>query len=260
MTQPTFAFYTNNRINDYCTFTFTSALTTAAQYLYDRRRNYKLASVGSNDATPEVWVIEFQGGNAQTISAIFMDSHNIKSGNVQYWNGSSYVDFSTAISLSGNTDTTNFWTFNAVSTTKVRFTLNTTMIVDAQKYVGEIAIFNLLGVPESQPSSYVIRYRERSFEHTTATAGSVYVYFGKKASIDVTFSDASYNDVSLFETLKNLGEPFYFYPSGGLYEGVDIGLRIYDIFNVNYVNEFAPNLKSNLLEINQSVALELAEI
>lgn len=260
MTTPTFSFYTNNKLNDDCTYTFTSASTSSAMYLYDRKRNYKLYSVGSNDATPEVWDIEFQSGNAQTISAIFMDSHNIKSGTIKYWNGSTFTDFSTAISLSNNTAETSFWAFNSVSTTKIRLTLNTTMTTNAQKVVGELVVFNLLGTPESQPSSYTIKYKERSFEHKTATAGSVYVYFGKKASINVTFSDATYSDVALFETLKNLGEPFYFYPSGGAYEGVDTGLRIYDLFNVNYVNEFTPNLKSNLLEINQSVALELNEV
>jgi hypothetical protein len=255
---PTFKFFTGNRLSDACTYTFTSALTSGAVYLYDRKRNYLLSSVGSNDATPEVWEITFPA--AKSISSIMIDNHNIKSGSCQYWNGSAWTSFSTAISLSANTATTSFFSFNEVSTLKIKFTFNTTMTANDQKRVGQIIAFNALGTPESAPSSYVINFKERSFQHQTATGGSVYVFFGKKAFLKVTFSDASYNDVALFSTLKELGEPFYFYPSGGLYSGLDTGLRIYDIYNVNYVNEFAPNLKSNVIELNQSVKLELAEI
>ena len=258
MSTPTFDFYTENRLDDTCTYSFTSANTSFSSYLYDRVRSTRLTSVGSNDATPEVWEITFAA--TKTISAIMLDNHNIKSGTIQYWNGSSYVNFSTAISLSNNTDTTNFFTFNQVSTTQIKLTLNTTQTVDAQKTVGEVMAIDYIGTPETLPSAFSVTYTERSVEHETATGGSVYVFFGKKAKIKITFSDASYTDMSLFETLKNLFSPFIIYPNGGAFAGQDIGFRIYDIFTVNYVNDFTPVLKANVLGVRQSLAMELREI
>jgi hypothetical protein len=259
MPSPTFSFFTKNRINSGSTFVMTSAPSISTSALFDRKRTPKLTSVGSDDVTDEVWQITFTGDVAKDISAILIDNHNIKSGNVKYWNGSSYVDFSPAISLSGNSDETSFFSFPQVSTSRLQFTFSTTFVVDAQKYVGEIMAFDLIGTPSRPPASFVISQKERSVIHETANGGNVYVFFGKKSKIKLTFSDASYSDIDLFLSLKELGDVFFIYPSGGEYEGVDIGLRMQDIYQVNYVNDFSPNLKSNILELNQSLALELQE-
>lgn len=259
MPAPTFSFFTKNRINSGSTFVLTSAPSISTSALFDRKRSPKLASIGSNDATDEVWQITFIGDVAKNISAILMDNHNIKSGDIKYWNGSSYVNFSTPITLSGNAAETSFFSFTQVSTSRLQFTFSTTMVVNAQKYVGEITAFDLIGTPSRVPSSFVISQKERSVIHETANGGNVYVFFGKKSKIKLTFSDASYSDIDLFLSLKELGDVFFIYPSGGLYEGVDIGLRLKDIYQVNYVNDFSPNLKANVLEVNQSLALELQE-
>jgi len=259
MATPTFSFHTKNRINSGSTFVMTSAPSISTSAIFDRKRNTKLTSVGSDDVTDEVWQITFTGDVAKNISAIMMDNHNIKSGNVKYWNGASYVDFSPAISLSGNSAATSFFSFAQVSTSRLQFTFETTIVADAQKYVGEIMAFDLIGTPSRRPSSFVISQNERSVIHETANGGNVYVFFGKKSKIKITFSDASYSDIDLFLTLKELGDVFYIYPSGGEYEGVDVGFRLQDIYQVNYVNDFSPNLKSNILELNQSLAMELQE-
>ena len=259
MSSPTFKFLTKNRLDDDATWVCTSASATLAKNLYDRKRATKLISAGSNDATPEVWTVTFINDIAITIDTIILDNHNIKAGNVQYWNGSAYVDFSTPATLSANAAATNVFTFTQISTSRLRFTFNTTQTVDAQKSVGEIYVLKTIGTPETAPSAFTISYQDRAIQHETATGGSVYILFGRKASIKVTFSDATYTDVNLFESLKELGESFVFYPSGGAYAGIDRGLRLQDIFEVNFVNDFAPVLKSNVIEVRQSVAMELKE-
>ena len=259
MPTPTFSFFSKNRINSGSTYTLTSAQSSSFSALFDRKRKPYLSSFGSNDTTNEVWDITFDNNLNKNITSIVIDNHNIKSGNVKYWSGSAYVDFSPPIVLSGNYDTTSFFSFTKVSTSKLKFTFSTTMLVNDQKLVGEITAFELIGSPSTAPSSFVISQKERSVIHETASGGNVYVFFGKKSKIKIKFSDASYDDIDLFLQLKEFGDVFFFYPSGGLYEGLDIGLRIYDMYLVNYINDFSPNLKSNILEIRQSLELELQE-
>lgn len=256
---PEFKFYKKNKLNDDCTYTFTSASVGTAVNLYDKNRATKVYSSGSNDATPEIWTIEFQAGISQPIDTIFVDNHNIKSGTVKYWNGTAYVNFSTPVVWSNNTEVTSCFSFNRVLTTKVQFTLNTTMTANAQKYAGQILILESIGKPETPPSAYSISWIDKGNQHTSISGGVVQILWGSKASIKLNFSDATYPDIDLFESLKRLGEPFVVYLNGGNYAGKDRGVRLRDIFTVNYMNDFSPVLKSNILEMNQSIIIDLKE-
>jgi hypothetical protein len=227
--------------------------------LYDKNRATKVFSVASNDTTPELWTIQFQAAMNQTIDAIFIDNHNIKSGNIKYWDGTAFVNFSTPVTWSNNTQTTSFFSFTSVATSKIQLTMNTTMIANAQKFVGQLMLLESIGAPQIPPSAFTISYIDKGHTHTTVTGGVVFILYGRKATIKLTFSDASYTDIDLFEGLKTLGEPFVFYPNGGAYSGQDRGFRLKDIYTVNYMNDFLPVLKSGVLDNNQTIMLELKE-
>jgi len=232
-----FKFYKENKLNDDTVYTFTSASTANASALYDNDRTSKLISVGSDDVTPEVW--EFDFGSDQTIDAIWFDNHNIKSGNVQYWNGAAYVAFSPAINIIDNTKTTNFYEVTQVSTQKVRFTMNTTQTVDAQKYCGGFRALELLGELTDNPAqdSYFQDFAERRTIHNTTKGGNVLVSFGIKFAAKFILSDADDDDVELAESLKDYAAPFFIFPCGGeLY--AQPGFRLKDMYFVNYMNNF----------------------
>lgn len=253
----TVKFYYKNKLNDSTTFTFTSISSASSSYLYDRQRSSKAISVGSNDATNEDIVMDF--GGSVTIDSILVDNHNIKSGSVQYWDGAAYTNFSTPATWSANVDTTSFFEFNSVSTSKIRLRATTTMVVNAQKYVGEIAVLESIGSPHADPASLTFTFSEDSRVHRLANGGTVYVLFGSKAAIELFFSDATVADIALFETLKYLGNPFYVYLCGGDQTLTDVGFRPRDLFLVNFIGEFSPKLKSNVLNMGQQLRMELAE-
>lgn len=249
-------FFGVNKIDEATTPTFTSANTSLFSYLYDNDRTTRLTSIGSNDATPEVWVLDF--GSSQTFDRVFIDNHNIKSGNLKYWNGASYVAFSTAISWSANSATINYYEFTAVATTKIQLTMNTTISANDQKRVGTLIAFSEIGTVLVNPTAMPISFPERSISNKGATNGSVYVLFGKKYKADIAFSDASITDILLFETLKNYATPFYIYPCGG--DGqTELGFRLQDIFLVNYTSEFNPNINNNLFGIGQNLTMTVEE-
>lgn len=250
-------FFGLNKIDENATFTFTSASTSLSSYLYDRNRASKLASVGSNDATNEDWVIDFV--SSKTFNRLFVDNHNIKSGNIQYWDGAAYQDFSTPVTWSANASTTSYFEFNSVSTTKIRLRGTTTMVANAQKYVGELIAFLELGTMTVNASSVDPEYIDKSVQNEDATGGSIFILFGKKYHATWVFSNADATDAALLLSLKELNTPFFIYPCGGTGQN-EIGFRIQDIYLVNYINNFAPKLKSNLYGIGQSISMEVKEI
>ena len=247
-----------NKITSGATFTFTSANTAFSSYLYDNRRQFKLTSIGSNDATPEVWIIDF--GVSTTIDRIYIDNHNIKSGDLKYWDGAAYVDFSSAISWSANAEATNYYEFNSVSTAKIRLTMNTTMVVDAQKFVGELRAFVETGTVSVNPASNDFEIAEKSQINYVSDGGSIRVSFGEKYHADIMFSDANAADMTLFRTLKDSDDPFYFFPCGGITTYDQEGFRLRDMYLCNWINSFKPSLKSDLLGIGTSIRMELAEV
>lgn len=250
-------FFGPNQIDENATFTFTSASTALASYLYDRNRNSKLTSVGSNDATNEDLVIDFV--TSKTFNRIFVDNHNIKTGNVQYWDGAAYQDFSTVVSWVANATTTSYFEFNSVTATKIRLRATTTMVVNAQKFIGELIAFLELGTMLSNPSSAESEYIDKSVQNMDSTGGSIFILFGKKYSATWLFTDADATDAALLLSLKDLNTPFFIYPCGGSGQN-EIGFRSQDIFLVNYVNNFAPKLKSNMYALGVSISMEVKEV
>ncbi len=249
-------FFSENHIDDDSTLSFTSANTALASSLFDRDRTTKLISIGSDDVTPEVW--EFTFGSAQTIDRVYLDNHNIKSGAIKYWNGAAFVDFSPAISLSGNSDPTNYWEVSQISTLKIQITMDTTFVVDDQKSVGEFRVMEELGIVETNPIKADPKFPDKKINHKTGKGSSVYVSFGEPWNGDFNFSDASANDVTLFRTLKDRTEPFFIFPGGGV-DKTQIGFRLRDMYFVNYVNDFEPKIKGNIFDIGTAIKLELDE-
>ena len=250
-------FFSKNLLDENGTYVFTSASQIAASYLYDRSATTKFESVGSDDVTNEVMTIIFTG--SKTIDRIFMNIHNIKSGTIKYWNGASYVDFSTAIALSGNADTTSYFEFDSVDTDKLQVTLSTTIVVDAEKSIAGLLAFTELGTMDSNASKVKKSYPKKSVQRENSDGGSINVIFGKKYKANWKFTDASVSDVILMETVDNLGSPVFIWPCGGT--GLtDYGFRLQDIYFVNYISAFDPNQKSDLPDIASIIDCDFKEV
>ncbi len=251
-------FYKPNQIDSDSTFTFTSADTDNALNIYDNNNLTKLLSSGSDDSTPEVWTIEF--GSSRSIDSIHITNHNIKTGTLKYWNGASYVDFSTAISWTANADTANYYSFNSVATTKIQLTMNTTIVVDAEKQAGELRAMQIIGTVERDPSKSDPQFPEKSKKYTTDDNSSIYVFFGAKYKTKMKFNNATENDLTLFRSLKDLGQSFYVYPAGGEVTTTEEGFRTQDMYLVNYINPFRYKLqKGHLTGVGVKIDLELWE-
>lgn len=250
-------FFTANVLDENSTYTTTSGSVLSASYLYDRSIANIYTSVGSDDLTDEVIEIQFDGN--ETFNRILMNTHNIKSGVIEYWNGSAWVDFSTAISLSGNSDTTSYFEFDSVTCSKIRLTLYTTMSVDDEKTIAELLVFTELGTLSSSPVKTKIGFPKYGVQRKSANGGSINVIFGKKYQGSFTYTNVGISDIEILETLDNLGTSFYFWPCGGnIY--TNMGFRLKDIYLVNYTNDFEPNDDANLLNGNHKITCDFDEV
>lgn len=255
---PPFKFYKKNLLNDSATMTATSANVAFIKNLYDRKPSTVVSSTTSNDTTPEVWEITPYDCSCP-IDTIFIQNHNIKSGSITYYDGSSWVSFSTPATWSANSSKNSVFTFNGVPVKKIRITMNTTMVTNAQKYIGEIYLLQTIGTPSSPPSNPDGERNLEGVVHKTATGGAYKVIRGEKHRWKLTFSDATPSDISMFYDLATSIDSFIVWPSAGVYDGVDFGYRIEDLYEVVWQNDFKAMPKGLMLKVGQSITMDLAE-
>jgi hypothetical protein len=83
-------------------------------------------SVGSNDSTVETLVVTF---GSSTITRLLLLNHNWKNFTVQYWNGSTWVNFTSVVGLDGSksaisetafADNSAYYEFASVTTTQIK--------------------------------------------------------------------------------------------------------------------------------------------
>ena len=257
-----FKFFAESSIDDNASFDFTSSSATLTRYLYDNNYNTRLVSSGSNDATPEIYTISFAA--TITATAIFLGYNNFKNFTIQYSDDDqgSWSDFSSAIAETANAVNYNFYEFTEVSgITDLRVTANTTITTNAEKQLGQLRIFFLIGEVSANPYNITNPYNENSVVHELGDGGNVYVQFGKKILMTIDFDDATEADSVIFRTLKDRYAPFYTYPNGGLSTRTQEPFRVQDMFLTNYVNPYEPNIRNGfLLDIGTEISLELQEV
>jgi len=251
----TMRFFKRNILDQNTSMSATSANTALMTNLYDNDTEAKLPSIGSNDATPEEWVFDF--GTSKIIDAIQVANHNIKSGKIEYWNGSAYVDFSTPIAWSANSAADNYFSFTQVVTTKIKVKMDTTIVVNAQKYIGELRFLQLIGSLLQAPSKFDISFIEKTKDLTLDNGGSLSVFFGESAQIKMSLNDVNSTDAALLRTIKNYRTQFYIYPNGGSDTVTwHEGLRVRDMYLVNWVSDFMFKLPSGHLT-NSIVGMDI---
>jgi hypothetical protein len=239
-------FFKRNKLDSTATMTATTANTALMVNLYDNDPSTKLVSIGSSDSAPEVWEFTFTG--ARSVDAIQVANHNIKAGKIEYWNGSAYVDFSAAIAWSANTASSNYFAFTQVSTTKIRVTMNTTIVANAQKYIGELRFLEAYGALLSNPSKIDIKYAEKTKDFSLDNGAAVQVFFGEQAEIKLKFDALTQADVDILRGIKNTRTLFYCYPNGGNNTAsLQEGLRIGDMYFVVWSSDFQYKLPSGHL-------------
>jgi len=248
-------FYKMNLVSSTTAFTLTTALTAGAVYLHDENDSTKLTSVASSDTAAEVWTFTFTGN--VSVSSIHLANHNLKSFDIKYWSSTAFVDFSTTIGTTSNATDYHYFDDFAVTTSKIQITASTTIVADAQKYVGGLRVLNKIGEMSVNPQKANIKYHENSKNYYTDSKENVFVLFGVSTKYDLDFKNLPAADIDILEDCKYLGESFYVNLGGGGSDHTVRGWRIEDIALVNYTNAFDPKVSDNLLANGEDIKVKL---
>lgn len=253
------SFYRMNAINSTTTFSLTSASTASTNYLFDDNDATKLQSIASSDTVSEIWDFTFTG--PVSVSALHLANHNFKQFSIKKWSTTAFVDFSTPIATTTNSGTYHFMdTFTPCVTSKIRIQADTTIVADAQKSAGQFRVLSMIGEMSKNPKKAVVKYHENSKNYYTDSKENVFVLFGTSMKMDLDWVNLQATDMTILESCKYLGEPFYAYlaPGGNTY--ARRGWRIQDIILVNYTNSFDPKISDNLMANGEDIKITLESV
>lgn len=253
-------FFNKNKLNSSQTYSFTSADTDLAKYLYDDDFSTQLTSSGSDDLTPEILTITF--GTTVTADAIFVGNHNIKAGNIQYSddNQSSWKDFSAAIAWSANSNTYDYFPFTQVSgITDLRLTANTTITADAEKVIGQLRLLEEFG-EMSRGISYLKYFERKAKTSNISQKGrKVLTILGKYREMLIGWNKLPSTDMDLLTNFDDAFEEKYVYPCGGTLTYNEKGWRKQDMYLMNIESDLEPEIQGMKLGLGENIMVRFSE-
>lgn len=230
-------------------------------FFRNRSNNSAWLTTGSVDA--DNTQIDIDLVDEQEINYILLLKHNFKAYTIQYWNGSAYVDFSTPINETTNTNESTFHSFDEVTLSKIRLIIQGTIIPNDEKFLYQLILTDLIGKFEGWPVLNPTLSRNKRV--STLLSGKRTVKektgaFSSQVNVNNLKSDA---DVSIIEGLYDANEGFLFWPCGGdetQFSSVRRGYRLEDIYLCKTSNEWNPAFANGLYTTGIVVKMSLVEV
>lgn len=253
--------------NSNITLTVTDAVATdTGQTFVDfiRNRNNSSAwlTTGSTDAANTELLIEML--DTETVGAILLVGHNFKAYTLQYWDGASYQDFSTAISETLNTEATKEHQFDAVQTSRLKLIIQGTFIVDADKVLKQLIVteqnFQFSTYPQiNDPTHFSNRRINKMLSGKLNIVESVGRF---KCSLALSYwsSDA---DMTGIEAIYFNKVPVLLWLCGGdedQFKFKRVGYQLEDIYLVRPTNDYVPRWVQGIYTTGIELELNLEEV
>lgn len=235
----------------------------AIDFVRDRKNTSGHQTVGSDDAANTQYDIDL--GEPRDINRILLLNHNFEAYTIQYKSGASYVDFSTAISVSANTAASTYHEFNSVAAQEIRIIVTACQTTDADKTISQIIVTTEIGEFSSiEPNvSGMIADQRRSADTYVSGKRNVVRAVGglslKMEKANVTDSAA----LDLQRELFQIFDGFLVYLSGGDASQFDNdvdGWRLQDIYLMMPVNERPLEFEDGRFKHGNRIRLDLVEV
>lgn len=240
--------------------------TDTGQDFVDLMRNRNIndgwMTTGSTDAGTTTMVVSF--GETRSFTDIILSGHNLKSYTLKYHDGTSYVDFSSAIAPTTNTASSTHHQFTEVQTSALQLRMLGTMVPNSDKYIRQFIVTELYGSftiePEVQPQFDKDRKVTKFLSGKSYVAKSV---GGFNCRIRMKNAGANSADLTLVERLFNSYEGFLVWICGGdtsQFELVREGYRLEDIYLMDLVNEYTPEYIESRWYQGLPIDMKLVEV
>lgn len=236
---------------------------TYVEFMFNRSNLSAWVTTGSVDANNTNIVVDFV--DQEILTDIILILHNFKSYTIQYWNGSSYVDFSTPINVSGNTSATTRHTFNSVTTTKIKLIITGTMVANSDKYLYQFIATSSIGQFAAWPEirkPTLSRNRQKSL----ALSGKMAIN-EQVGAYSTTINLQSWQnsaDLTILESLFSANKGFLVWLCGGdesqFSPQAPMGYRLQDLFLMKCQNEYSPEYYSYIYKCGIKIQMDLVEV
>ena len=233
-------------------------------------------SVGSLDSITETIVISFPA--TVTIDRILLIDHNWKQFTVKFDSAGIFTDFTTVVGLDGSlgggitettfSDTSAYYEFTSVTTTRIEITITKTQVVDAQKFINQIVateeLGTLVGFPNFRritPSRTLKIKKMLSGRSNISKSEDIF----KNISIDFkNYPSSLAADINLMFTLDDSEDDFLVWPCGGR-RGTDFfrftlkGFRLEDLIPMQVDKDIANTYSKNVYINTVNLKVSLTE-
>ncbi|MCP3683794.1 MAG: discoidin domain-containing protein [bacterium] len=222
---------------------------------YDNNPESFWISVGSDDLTTED--IEYTFAEAMNIDRILLKYENWKEFTCQYWTGSAWADFTnvvdekdgtpvTGISYTDNALANIFFEFDQVSTTKIKFSITKTFVVDEQKTIADIFISLEIGTfiddILSTPNKFSLEWQTGEKIQKLSNEGSKLLLKGNKALMKIAIKQLwEVDDQQIVATMFSLRECAISLCGCDCGDYVHEGWRLQDVYNCIVSKNFSAN-------------------
>lgn len=229
--------------------------------LRNRRNDSGWGTGGSTDAGLTTLLVELT--TEVEVSDILLVNHNFKAYTLQYWNGSSFVNFSTPISVSNNAETTTHHNFTAVSSTAFKLIIQGTMTADQDKLLSQLIITKRLGQFTTEPMVKKPRQEKgRKVKKMLSGRANVTRSLG---AFSCALSFPAMKDVAdhaLVERMFDSYNGFLVWLCGGtdtqFFTDVQ-GFRLKDIYLMTATNDLETEWNGGYFDHGQKIEIALAE-
>lgn len=198
------------------------------------------------------------------VDSILLVQHNFKSFTLKYWDGSAYQDFSSVIAPTNCTDSTSYFTFTGVNTTKIQLTILGTQTANVDKVLAQFIITKQIAQLCAWPAIKAPSH-DKNINVTKMVSGKSSVVqnlIGFSVTLEViTLSNS--NDLTTIDNLYFSGNSFLVWLCGGSesqFKTAARGLRLKDIYLMQCSNVWTPTPYNGLYGIGYQTSIHLSEV
>jgi len=257
-------FFERNKA-DYSDSNVTATASQGSEYasrVLDRSNATAWQTTGSVDADNTTLTIDMV--DEHDVTDIILIKHNFKAFTVKYWNGSSYVDFSTPISQTVNTDSTSHYSFTQVQTTKIQVTITGTQTPNDDKHLYQLIVGNLIGQLTGWPVIKAPKHTKNIKKNVMLSGKTDIVQnvgaFSTQLMVKNWNSDA---DLDIIETLYSSSEGFLVWLCGGnedQFSTQRLGYKKEDIYLMKCTDDYSPEYVDGLYKTGLNIKMTLTEV
>ncbi len=232
-------------------------------YVRNRSNLSAWVTTGSTDAGNTTLTCDF--GDIWPISELLLVGHNFKAFTIKYHNGSSYVDFSTPVSETTNSDYVSQFSFDEVNFQLFQIIVTGTQVADAEKVLRQLIATKKIG--EGAFEGWPIIKKTKigtNKKKSKMLSGKVGIVEGVEVfSTELTVKNwKNADDLTLIEDIYFKRQGVLAWLCGGdedQFSSVRKGYRKEDIYLVRPTNEWNPDWSSGLYKTGMKVKMPIAE-